>query len=124
MVIGMEKLLFDIWVQHNGMLEVIMSDQDVKFKLEFRTLLMKKARKKQKFNTTFHLQTNSKTEKVNGILNQYLCNYIVNNRKDWGDHLCLVEFCYNSTKHSTTKMNPFELTLGVETKQPMDLAIL
>ncbi len=33
-------------------------------------------------------------------------------------------FCYNSPKHSTTKMNPFQLILGIEAKQPMDLAII
>jgi len=60
---------------------------------------------------------------MNGILNQYLRNYIISNHKDWGDHLGLAKFCYNFTKHSTIKMNPFELALGVEAKQPMDLAI-
>ncbi len=36
---------------------------------------------------------------------------------------CLVKFCYNSIKHLATKMRPFELALGVEAKQPMDLTI-
>jgi hypothetical protein len=53
---------------------------------------------------------------VNRILNRYFHNYIACNHKDWGDHLGLVEFCYNSTKHSTTKLSPFELALGVEAK--------
>ncbi len=57
-------------------------------------------------------------------MNQYPYNYIGNNIKDWGDHMGLVEFCYNSTKHSTTKINPFELALGVEAKQPIYLTIL
>ncbi len=34
-----------------------------------------------------------------------------------------MEFCYNSTTHSTTKMSLFELTLGKEAKKPMDLTI-
>jgi len=33
------------------------------------------------------------------------------------------EFCYNSIKQLTIKMNPFELALGAKVKQPMDLAI-
>jgi hypothetical protein len=69
-----------------------------------------------KFSTAFHLQIDGQIEKMNGILNQYLCDYIIDDHKDWGDHLGLVEFCYNSTK----KMNPFELALGVEAKQSMD----
>jgi hypothetical protein len=60
---------------------------------------------------------------MNGILNHYLHNYIASDHKDWGDHLGLVKFCYNSTKHLATKMSPFELALGVEAKQPMDLTI-
>jgi hypothetical protein len=42
-VVGMAKLFFDMWVQHNWMLEVIVSDRDVKFMSEFWMLLMKKA---------------------------------------------------------------------------------
>jgi hypothetical protein len=84
---------------------------------------MKKVRTKLKFNIAFHPQINGPTKRVNGILNQYLCNYIVDDHKDWGNHLGLLEFCYKSTKHSITKMNPFELALGVEVKQPIDLTI-
>jgi hypothetical protein len=41
-VVGMAKLFFDMWVQHNGMPKVIVSDRDVKFMSKFWTLLMKK----------------------------------------------------------------------------------
>jgi hypothetical protein len=36
--------------------------------------------------------------------------------KDSGDDLGLMDFYYNSTKHSTTKMSPFESAWGVEAK--------
>jgi len=97
------------------MLEAIMNDPDVKFTSKFWTL-MNKVGITLKFNTTFHPQTDGQTKWVNRILNRYFHNYIACNHKDWGDHLGLVEFCYNSTKHSTTKMSPFELALGVEAK--------
>jgi len=35
----------------------------------------------------------------------------------------LAKFCYDFTKHSAIKTNPFKLALEVEVKQPMDLAI-
>jgi hypothetical protein len=60
-----------------------------------------------KFNTIFHPQMNGQMKRVNMILNQYFRNYIINDHKDWGDHLGLVEFCYNSTKHSATKKIAF-----------------
>jgi hypothetical protein len=72
---------------------------------------------------TFHPQTNGQTERVNGVLNQYLGNYVNIDQRDWDEHLGLVEFCYNSTMHLVMKMLSFELLLGKEGKKPMDLAI-
>jgi hypothetical protein len=102
-VAGMQKLFFGMWVQHNGMPEVIVSDWDVEFMSKFWMLLMKMARRKLKFNTAFHPQTNGQIKIMNGILNQYFRNYIVNDHEDWGDHLGLAKFCYNFTKHLVTK---------------------
>jgi len=48
-MVGMAKLFFDMWVQHNWMLEVIVSDWDVKFMSEFWMLLMKKANRSKNF---------------------------------------------------------------------------
>jgi hypothetical protein len=45
------------------------------------------------------------------------------NSRDWGEHLSLVEFCYNSIMHSVTKMFPFELALGKEVRKLMDVGI-
>ncbi len=78
---------------------------------------------KLSFNTTFHPQTNGQIKRANGVLNQYLRYYVGANQKDWGEHLVLTEFCYNSTTHLTTKMSSFELALGKEARKPMDLAI-
>jgi hypothetical protein len=55
------------------------------------------------------------------VLNQYFKNYVSIDQKDWGKHLGLVEFCYNSTTHSTTKTSLFKLTLGKKAKKLMDL---
>jgi hypothetical protein len=97
------KLFLDMWVWHNGMPKVIVSDHDVKFMSKFWMLLMKKAGAKLKFNIAFYPQIDGQTKKVNKILNQYLCNYIVDDHKDWGNHLGLAEFCFNSTNHLATK---------------------
>jgi hypothetical protein len=58
---------------------------------------MKKEGTKLKFSTTFHSQTDGQMKRMNKILNQYVHNYIIDDHKDWGNHLGLVEFCYNST---------------------------
>lgn len=59
----------------------------------------------------------------NGVLNQYLQNYVNNDPRNWGEHLSLVDFYYNSTTHSMTKMSPFELPLGKEIRKLVNLAI-
>jgi hypothetical protein len=51
-----------MWVRHNGMFKIIVSNHDVKFTLEFWTLLMKKMGTKLKFNIVLHSQTNGQTK--------------------------------------------------------------
>jgi hypothetical protein len=75
------------------------------------------------FSTTFHPQTNGQTKRVNGVLNQYLKNYVNANQKDRDEHLGLVEFCYNFVMHLRIKMFSFKLTLGKKAKKLMDLTI-
>jgi hypothetical protein len=72
---------------------------------------------------TFHPQIDGQIKKVNWVLNQNLKYYVGADPKDWGEHLSLVEFCYNSTMYLATKMSSFELVLGKEARKPMDLAI-
>jgi hypothetical protein len=78
---------------------------------------------KLSFNIAFLPKTDGQIKRVNGVLNQYLRYYVNADKKDWGEHLGLEEFCYNSTMHLATKMSSFELTLGKEARKPMDLTI-
>ena len=39
-------------------------------------------------------------------------------QRDWVDHIDILEFCYNSTKHSATGFSPFELAAGKEVNTP------
>ncbi len=57
------------------------------------------------------------------MLNQYLRNYVNVNKKDYNEHLGMVEFCYNSISHSMTKMFLFELALRKEATKLMNLGI-
>jgi hypothetical protein len=116
-------IIFDMWFKHHGMPQFIISDRNIKFMVGFWKHLFRKVGTKLLFNITFHAQINGQTKRVNGVFNQYSKNYVNIDQKDWGKHLGLVEFCYNSTTHSTTKTSLFELKLGKETKKPMDSTI-
>jgi hypothetical protein len=57
------------------------------------------------------------------VLNQYVRNNVNANQRDWDEHLGLAKFCYNFKMHLVTKMSPFDLVWGKETKKPMGLTI-
>ncbi len=65
-------LFFNMWVRHHGMPIVIVNDQNAKFVYKFLTLFMRRVETKLKFSRAFHPQIDGQTERVNGILNQYL----------------------------------------------------
>ena len=44
-----------------------------------------------------------------------------NNKKMWGECLPHIEFSYNPSLHSTTKMCPFEIVYGFLPRAPIDL---
>jgi len=63
-------------------------------------------------STTYYLQTDGQTERVNQELEQYLqlyCNYRQN---DWAEWLSIVEFLYNNQIYSSTGQSPFMINLG------------
>ncbi len=116
-IFNLAKLLFDMWIGHHKMPQFIISDKDTKFLMGFRDHLFRKVGMKLLFNITSHQQTNGQIERVNGVLNWYLRNYVNIDKKDWGEHLSMVEFCYNSTTHLVIKMCPFKLTLGKQNRE-------
>ena len=68
---------------------------------------------KLRFSTTFHSQTDGKTERVNEVLKQYLRNLVSADQGDWADYVGQAEFSYNVAMHSATKELPFVVAYGV-----------
>ena len=117
------KLFLNTWWRHHGLPRVIVSDRDPKFTSAFWRHFFRKVGTKLTFSTAFHPQTNGQTEWVNGVLNQYLRNFVSADQRDWADYMGLAEFSYNAATHSATKQSPFKVAYGVEPLQPADLAL-
>jgi hypothetical protein len=64
------------------------------------------------FSTTCHPQTDGQTEVVNMMLSTMLMVILKKNIKMWEECLPHVEFVYNRSLHSTTKMCPIEIVYG------------
>ena len=63
-------------------------------------------------STTYHPQSDGQIEVLNRILEQYLRAFMHNQPSQWGKFLSLVEWCYNTTTHSSTKLTPYKVTYG------------
>ena len=64
------------------------------------------------FSTTYHSQTDGKTERVNQIVEDMLRMYVMKKPTKWEDYLHLAEFAYNNGYQTSSKMSPFEVIYG------------
>ncbi|KAA0043226.1 ty3-gypsy retrotransposon protein [Cucumis melo var. makuwa] len=60
------------------------------------------------FSTTFHLQTDGQTERLNQVLEDMLRACALEFPDSWDSHLHLMEFAYNNSFQATIGMAPFE----------------
>jgi hypothetical protein len=114
-------LFFREIIRLHGVPNTIVSDRDTKFLSHFWRCLWAKLGTKLLFSTTCHPQTDGQTEVVNRTLSTMLRAVLKTNLKMWEECLPHIEFAYNRSLHSTTKMCPFEVVYGFLPRAPIDL---
>jgi hypothetical protein len=117
-------LFFQEIIRLHGVPNTIVYDRDTKFLSHFWRTLWAKVGTKLLFSTTCHPQTDGQTELVNRTLSTMLRAVLKKNIKIWEECLPLIEFSYNRSLHSTTKMCPFEIVYGFLPHAPIDLMSL
>jgi transposase InsO family protein len=80
----------------HGIPRKIVSDRDTKFTLNFWRGLFKGFGTNLNFITSYHPQTDGKTERVNRIIEDTLRMYVMDKPSKWEDYLHLVDFAYNN----------------------------
>lgn len=65
-------------------------------------------------STAAHPQTDGQTEVSNRSIKAMLRHYVNEQQSDWHKYLDLVEFAYNSSRHTSTRTSPFMLAYGVQ----------
>ena len=73
--------------------------------------------------TTHHPQTNGLTEKMNRTLISLIRKVCVDQQAKWVEALPLLEFAYNNSPHSITRVSPFKAVQGVDPIVPASLLL-
>jgi hypothetical protein len=73
------------------------------------------------FSTTCHHQTDDQTEVVNRTLSTMLRVILKSNLKLWEECLPHIDFSYNRSVHSATKLSPFQVVYDFNHRAPIDL---
>ena len=60
-------------------------------------------------NSTDHPQSDGQTEQVNQIIEDMLRAYVAKKLTKWERYLPILEFAYNSSKHTSMGYSPFML---------------
>ena len=105
-------LYFDNIFRLHGLPDSLVSNRSTQFTAGFSRALCKLVGITQNLSTSFHRQTDSQTEKVNTILEQYLRGYINYQQDNWTEILTMAEFAYNNTVSATTGITPFFALYG------------
>lgn len=113
-----------LYMQHifklHGLPKSIVSDRDVVFTSQFWKQLFSVMGTSLDFSTSFHSQTDGQTENVNKGLETYLRCFIFDHPKRWSEWLCMAEWSYNTSLHSSIMMSPYK---AVYRKDPPTLHI-
>ena len=74
-------------------------------------------------STAYHPQSDGQAEKANATLETFLKAYIAQLPlpEQWTRLLPLAEFTYNTAKHKSISMSPFEADIGYIPRLPLDL---
>ncbi|KAL4100717.1 hypothetical protein QTP88_020751 [Uroleucon formosanum] len=116
------KALVEGFICQHGIPETILTDCGT----EFLSKLFKECCKLleiEKLNTTpYHPQTNGSLERSHRTLAEYLQHYVDKDHKNWDNYIPYAMFVYNTTVHSTTKYQLYELVYGFPAVVPHNLS--
>src|ERR1044072_1408004 len=113
------QFLYEQIICQHGCPQIILSDRGTHFNNAIVKALMEKFRINHLLSTPYHPQTNGLVERFNRTLCESLARLSLKNN-DWDLYIAPTLFAYRTTKHSTTKIEPFFLVYGRAARLPID----
>ena len=102
-----------------GVPKNIVSDRDAKFTSKFWKEPFAGLGIDLAFSTTYHLQIDGQTKRVNSILEDMLRLYVIHQQRKWEEYLPLVDFAYNNGYQESLRMSSFEALFGWSCDTPI-----
>jgi hypothetical protein len=120
---GTTKIFFThVWV-HFGIPHTIIFDQDCRFLITFWSILWLMMDTKMTKSTAFHPQTDGQRKVFNMMIVHILQMYNSKHPHTWDEILTYVQHSYNISLHSFTGHIPFQVCLGFQPLDPIDVAL-
>ena len=113
------RLYMEHIVRLHGVPLSIVSDRDPSFTSHFWGSLHQALGTRFNFSTTYHPQTDGKTERTILTLEEVLRTCVNEFERPWTRLLPLVEFAYNNSYHSSLGIAPYEALYGRKCRTPL-----
>jgi hypothetical protein len=96
----------------HGLPDRIVSNRGPTFTSSFWQSLMKLLQITSATSTDFHPQTDGQTERMNQVVEDFLCHFVNYNQDDWAENLDIAEFAINNLHSSSSGVSPFFFVHG------------
>ena len=113
------QFLYEQIICQHGCPQIVLSDRGTHFNNNMVKQLMEKFGINHLLSSPYHPQTNGLVERFNRTLCELLAKLSLTNN-DWDLYIAPTLFAYRTTKHTTTRMEPFFLVYGRSARLPMD----
>lgn len=96
----------------HGLPKTVVSDRGPQLVSKFWKDLCELSEIEPRLSSAFHPETDGQTERVNGVMEQYLRAYVSYQQDDWASRLSMTEFSTNNHVSETTQQSPFVSNFG------------
>jgi len=103
---------FTQFVCLHGLPQTLVTDCGTEFLSKVFKEVCNQLKIKQTSTSPYHPQGNGSLERSQRTLGEYLRSFANKNRQNWDTHVPFAMFCHNSTVHSATNFQPYELVYG------------
>ncbi|CDJ65857.1 hypothetical protein ENH_00011310 [Eimeria necatrix] len=118
------ELLADRLISYHGFPEVLISDRDPRFQSDLWQQLCSRFNIKRYISSSYQLQSDGQTERINRTLEQMLRTYIQSEKREWERLLPALELAYNRTSHLSPELSPLEVMIGENPLTAVNLDIV